>query len=159
MTAKTCILILGVLLSAALCKAEDVCPWINATTVVDVPDPAVSDVQSAVTNGGDTCTFRYRKSDFFYSVRIAIHTAAGDSQDVAANATQCASGGTPLAGIGNEAVLCNAGPRGARVVGRVRDRIFVVNVSVKTAHGSTEMAKLLGDMATMMAEQVAGNLF
>lgn len=159
MTARICILILGVLLSAVLCKAEDVCPWINTATVTDVPYPTASDVQSVVTKDGNTCTFHYRKAELLYSVQIVIHTIVVNGRDVAANAMQCVSGGTPLAGIGNEAVLCSAGAHGERVVGRVRGRIFVVDVRVKTARGSTETTKSLGDMATMMSEQVAGNLF
>ena len=62
-TVKIGLVTLGVLLSAALCRAEGTCPWINTATVVDAPDPAVSDVQSTVTNDGNTCAFHYRKAD------------------------------------------------------------------------------------------------
>lgn len=159
MTAKIWIVTLGALLFSALCKAQDVCPWINTATVIDGPDPAVSDVQSIVTDGGKTCMFHYRKSGLLYNMQIAVHPLVGNAKDEAANAAKCKAAKTSLAGIGNEAALCSTGAHGERVVGRVRDRVFVVDVSVKTGHGSNETAKALGDMATLMAEQVAGNLF
>ena len=159
MTAKAAILALGMLLSASLCKAQDVCTWVTTATVIDAPDPAVSDVQTVVTNAGNICTFHYRKADSLYNVQITIHTASGNSGDMAASEKQCGSDKTALTGIGNEAVLCGTGARGERVVGRVRDQVFVVNVSVKAAGDPTETAKSLGDKATLLAEQVAGNLF
>ncbi len=159
MTAKICFLTLLILLSASLCKAQDVCTWVTTATVIDAPDPAVSDVQTVVADAGNTCTFHYRKADSLYNVQITIHTASGDNGDMAASEKQCGSDKTSLTGIGNEAVLCSTGARGERVVGRVRDQIFVVNVSVKAARDSNETAKSLGDKATLLAEQVAGNLF
>jgi hypothetical protein len=159
MTARAAILALGMLLSASLCKAQDVCTWVTTATVIDAPDPAVSDVQTAVTNGGNICTFHYRKADSLYNVQITIHTSSDNSGDMAASEKQCGSDKSALTGIGNEAVLCSTGAREERVVGRVRDQIFVVNVSVKAARDSTEMAKSLGDKAMLLAAQVAGNLF
>jgi hypothetical protein len=64
-----------------------------------------------------------------------------------------------LTGIGTEAALCSTGASGEPVVGRVCDRIFVVSVRIKTTRGSTETTKSHGNIATMMADQVAGNLF
>lgn len=150
---------LGLLLSAALCGAQDTCPWINAATVIDAPNASVSDVQGSVANNGNLCAFHYRKADDFYNVQIAIHAAAGNSSDMAADEARCKSGKMDLPHIGNEAVLCSTGAHGERVIGRVRDKIFVINIDVKAGHDSTDRTKSLGDMATMMAAQVAGNLF
>ncbi len=159
MMTKVCILALGILASTALCEAEDVCPWINAATVIDAPGSSVRSVQSIVAGGGDTCVFHYQKADGFYSVEIAIRTATGSNRDMAAPETRCTSDKITLTGIGNGAVLCGIGAHGEQVIGRVRDKIFTINVDVKTEHHSTEMTKSLSDRAIMMAAQVAGNLF
>lgn len=158
-TAKVGIVTLGVLLSAALCRAEGTCPWINTATVIDAPDSAVSDVQSSVANDGNMCVFHYRKADRLYSVQITIHTTVDAIRGMAADETQCQSNKMALAHIGNEAVLCSTSAHGERLIGRVRDQIFMVNVDVKTKQSSADLNKSLGDMATMMAAQVAGNLF
>jgi hypothetical protein len=159
MKRKVGILIAGILLSAVLGNAEETCPWINTATVIDAPDSSVNEVQSTVANGGDSCLFHYRKADRLYSMQVKIRTAAGNDHGIAADEAQCRSGKTALAGIGNEAVLCSTGAHGERVVGRVRDKIFIIDVDVRVEHGSTEMTKSLGDIATLMAEQVAGSLF
>jgi hypothetical protein len=159
MSVKISILTLGMLLSAALCKAQGLCPWINTATVVDAPDPTVSEVQSSVANDGDTCVFHFRKADSVYSVQIAIHAAAGNGRDMAADEAQCKSDKVTLAHIGNEAILCSTGAHAERAIGRVRDKIFVITIDAKGEHGSAGTAKPLRDMASLFAGQVAGNLF
>ena len=150
---------LGVILSAALCAAQGSCPWVNAATVVDAPDSTVSDIQTSVADAGNLCTFRYRKSDGLYNVQIAVRAAAGDGHETAADEAQCKSAKMPLPHIANEAVLCSTGAHRERVIGRVRDKIFIVNVDARIEHGSTDTEKSLGAMATLIAGQVAGNLF
>jgi len=156
MSAKISIFALGILFCAPLCKAQEVCPWINTATVIDAPDPAVGDVQSAVSDNGNLCTFRYRKADLTYSVQVTIHAASGNG--IAANQKQCKAAKTTLNAIGNEAFLCSS-EHESQAIGRVRDKIFVVDVKVKTAEGPANSTRSLADMATLFAEQVAGNLF
>ena len=152
-------LLLGTLLSPVLCRAQDGCPWINTATVIDAPNPAVSDLQGVVTNEGDKCQFHFWKQGLLYSVQIAIYPSTGGGKDTAKAGARCEAAKTPLTGIGNEASLCNTGTGGERVIGRVRNRMFVVDLSVKSVAGSSHNAELANDMATMIAKQVAGNLF
>ena len=62
---------------------------------------------------------------------------------------KCGSDAKPLKAIGNEAVVCTA-ERGQRVIGRVRDQAFVINLIAPNATAET---------AKKAAEIVAGNLF
>lgn len=158
-TIKVALAALGVLSSTVLCKAEDTCPWITTATVINAPDPSVSDVQTAVTNNGNSCVFHYRKADSLYSVQIAIRVTSDAAPSIAHDAAQCKSDKTDLPAIANEVILCSTSAHAERLVGRVRDQIFTINVDVKTKQSSADLTKSLSDMATMMAKQVAGNLF
>ncbi len=67
---------------------------------------------------------------------------------------------TALHGIGNEAVVCAGGGHGGnmseQVIGRVRDRVFVVRVAT---NDKTVAPASLREEARSAAAQVAGNLF
>lgn len=62
---------------------------------------------------------------------------------------KCGSDAKPLKAIGNEAAVCTA-ERGQRVIGRVRDQAFVINLIAPNA---------TVDTAKRAAEIVSGNLF
>jgi hypothetical protein len=81
--------------------------------------------------------------------------------EFASRAGQCGSDPAPVQAIGNEAVLCSpdegkSGKRAAQLVGRVRNRIFIVLLS--TTDSSTALS-VLREKARTVGEQVAGNLF
>ena len=73
---------------------------------------------------------------------------------------RCGAHGTSLKAIGNEAVACDLGKKNKRlserVVGRVRDRLFVIDLNVEDP--SITQSELR-EKARATAEIVAGNLF
>ena len=123
------------LLLAASCCAENVCPWLNAATAAGVlGGPVTALVSPAV------CEFVRPQSTLHIEVR----------KKPAAVEAKCESKGTPLKGIGNEALECSTVGR-EMVIGRVRDQRFVVWIQ------SSDPA--VRESARKVAEQVAGNLF
>ncbi len=154
-------MLLGTSLSPALCRAQAVCPWINAVTAVDAPSgtPVPAD-QIAVSK--NECRFHYQDDGVAYELWVIVQETENGSKNMEMKEAECTSKTTALRGLGNEAVMCAADRRslrGEQVIGRVRNEVFVINVAVKTHRSSVELTKSLDDMATMMAEQVAGNLF
>lgn len=124
------------LLLPAIGAAAETCPWINAATAGGVLG---GEVTATVTP--DTCTF----------VRPGSELRIGVQPKDAAHAVTCGPGPSPLKAIGNEAVICTEG-RTAKVVGRVRDKIFTITVT-------SSKPDTLREKALRVAEQVAGNLF
>jgi hypothetical protein len=49
--------------------------------------------------------------------------------------------------------------RGEQVIGRVRDRLFIVTVSSTMAQDPSAARQLLQEKASTIAEQIAGALF
>lgn len=154
-------MLLGTSLSPALCRAQAVCPWINAVTATDAPSGS-SVPADQITVSKNECRFDYQEDGVAYELRVIVQETENGSKDMERKEGECTSKATALRGLGNEAVLCGADRHsspGEQVIGRVRDKVFVVDVSVKAGRGSNAKAKSLGDMATMIADQVAGNLF
>jgi hypothetical protein len=81
---------------------------------------------------------------------LTIEIATG--QDLAPYLAKCGSQAFPLKAIGNEAFACSMA-NGERVIGRVRDQIFVVTIVTDEAPAA------LREKARKAAEQVAGNLY
>ena len=99
-----------------------------------------------------TCVFTSAHSE----LRIAVETMDPPHSEYMKQAEQCGAGTTPLKAIGNEAVVCSPNARAARVVGRVRNRIFTILI---TTTDSSTASDLLREKAHAVAEQVAGILF
>ncbi len=128
--------------------AGERCPWLNAATAAGVlGGPARATVTPA------SCEFARQGGATRTTLRIEV-VAAG-----AAHA-RCGSGATALKAIGNEAQACawreQRGWTAEQVVGRVRDRAFVVRVGTDDAAAAPGA---LREKAIRVAEQVAGILF
>jgi hypothetical protein len=89
-------------------------------------------------------------------LRIGVQTMDPPRSEYTSQAAECGSNTMPLKAIGNEAVVCSPDARSARVVGRVRNRIFTVFVSTTDPSATPD---LLREKARAVGEQVAGNLF
>jgi hypothetical protein len=91
-------------------------------------------------------------------LRIQVHTMGDSEKTYQSYAKRCGARGTPLKAIGNEALLCDPRSKGApeQVIGRVRDRVFVVELSVTDP---SIKPPALREQATSAAQIVAGNLF
>lgn len=158
-------LLLGLLLTPASGLAQQaVCPWVNKATVVDAPD--IHDAATAadtvmVSDGGNNCSFHFQNNDVSYILEVTIKMLPEEDTNIIAAESKCVGEKTPLRGIGNEAVACAINmhtTRGEQVAGRVRDKLFIINIT-STAKESPSVRDLLCERATLIAEQVAGNLF
>lgn len=176
------IALFAVLFSAAgvTCHAKEMCPWINdataagflhgdvTTTVTrtatgaDKAEAAGATVTgTSVTVGDATCEFAHRDAlGGVTRLRIELVTMANVEAGFHAFRGRCGADSQPVRAIGNEAVVCGAasavrGGVAEQVVGRVRERAFVVSIS---ADGGGDQATLR-ETTLRVAEQVAGFLF
>jgi hypothetical protein len=93
-------------------------------------------------------------------LQIKVRTMGEPQKMFATYAAQCGAHAVPLKAIGNEATACRLKGKDGRpyeqVVGRIRDRIFVLELSI----GDPSMTPaMLQEKARSTAEIVAGNLF
>jgi hypothetical protein len=152
----------GVLLLAIAClppigEAAEMCPWLNAATAGGFLGGAITDLTVKRAKVGDdaACNFIRHEGSLVLELRIEVETMLSPAKDFASYAARCHSSAVPLKAIGNEALACN--DEGAeQVVGRVRNRAFLVRIS--TSDGSSQPSALR-DKARKVAEQVAGILF
>jgi hypothetical protein len=179
------------LLLPALCRAEDVCLWLNAATAGGVLEGAVTTTVSrantnapslptpnAKSSAGPTsanpsnpsysskaiddadCVFVRQPGSFAGELQIDVRTMNEPGKEFAAYAARCGAHPIPLKAIGNEAVACTlngkTGQTSEQVVGRVRNRAFIVLLSTSD---SSMTQSSLREKARRVAEQVAGNLF
>jgi hypothetical protein len=152
----------ALLVCPALCKAEARCPWLNVATASGALNgPALMSVQQAADNG-TTCMFQYRNKSAVYNLRISVSDVKDASKGAAPYEDQCASMGEPLRAIGNEAVMCAANKghsHGEQVIGRVRDKIFILVLSTSARNDPSMSGEVVKDKLENLAEQVAGSLF
>jgi hypothetical protein len=165
------------------CHAKEMCPWINeqtaagflkgdvtatvthASTGADKAAVAAATVTGiSATIGDATCEFAHRDaSGGVTRLRIEVVTMGDVAAAFPAYRGRCGTSGQPVRAIGNEAEVCSMAPagRGAgvgvgeQVVGRVRERAFVVSI----AAGAGADQATLRETTLRVAEQVAGFLF
>jgi hypothetical protein len=105
------------------------------------------------------CAF-HRQSPIPGELRIKVKTMSEPAKAYQSYAARCGAHGAPLKAIGNEAMACDLGKKANRrseqVVGRVRDRLFVIDLSVQDP---SITQSVLREKAAAAAEIVAGNLF
>ena len=120
------------------------CPWLNAATAAGVLGGPVNATFSRA-----NCDFIRQDGPVVHSLRIEV-----------GNVAQCSGNATPLRAIGNEAVACSYdgknGQLAEQVVGRVRERAFLVRMST---NDRSVRSSVLREKARNIAEQVAGILF
>jgi len=148
-----------------LCRAESICPWLNQATASGVLGGAASSSVETGSTGQAVCAFHFQKGDTAYDLRIRVERMKDYSKEFDLYQKTCGSQKLPLAAIGNEATLCEIEGRkkksaqGEQVVGRVRDRAFIVSVSTSGTNDRSMTRDVLKQKASGVAEQVAGALF
>jgi hypothetical protein len=148
---------------AASCKAQAHCAWLNDATASGVLNGPVSlDLESAP-DDENICVFTNLKTAKDYStLRIMVQPLKDVNNAVVFHKSLCTSAPVALKAIGNEAISCSADvgySRGEQVIGRVRDRLFIVTVSSTIAQDPSATRRLLQEKARTIAEQIAGALF
>jgi hypothetical protein len=147
------------------CSAESVCPWLNAATASGVLEGSATVEVSNPGVGIETCVFRFQDGSLNNVLRITvvrINHSESSKDEMKSYEAGCTSSQAPLKALGNEAALCvsNAGlSRGELVVGRVRNNIFMVTISTRTADAAEAVQNNLAEKAQVIAKQVAGSLF
>jgi len=152
------LLLMLLLALPAIGGAAETCPWLNAATAGGVLGGAVTGLTVKRATAGDdaSCDFVRREGSLALELRIEVETMRSPAKDFASYAARCHSPTAPLKAIGNEALACSDGQLAEQVVGRVRDRAFIVRIS--TTDRSAQPTDLR-DEARKVAEQVAGILF
>jgi len=154
----------GLAAVCATCRAQDAhCAWLNVATASGVLNgPVTLDLETAP-DDQTICVFTNLKTAKDYSaLRLMVQPLKDVTNAVASHESLCTSRPAPLKAIGNEAVSCSADvgySRGEQVIGRVRDRLFIVTVSSTMAQDPLMTRQLLKEKARMIAEQLAGALF
>jgi hypothetical protein len=154
----------GTFATPSPCLAEVQCPWLNAATAAGVLGGEVQANVAALTPQGDTtCEFKRAEHSAAFTLAIAVHTMALPSKDFATYLARCSGTAVSLKGIGNEAVQCvprnSSSDGGEQIIGRVRDRAFVIDLKRSPTRQPTSSASGLSEEARNVAEQVAGALF
>lgn len=157
------IVIVGSIIHPQPCSAEAPCPWLNAATAGGVLG---GDVQFTITNvtpqGDATCHFTRKQDASNLTLTIDVHTVALPSKDFPTYLAQCAEA-LPLKAVGNEAFQCI--PKGGstngeeQVIGRVRDRVFILTVNANSTKQLTPAKTALSQETRNLSEQIAGALF
>jgi hypothetical protein len=154
----------GLVFALTTCRAEQGhCPWLNDATASGVLNGPVTLNLETAPEDQTICVFtNLRTAKDYSALRIMVQPLTDVTKAVASRESQCTSPAAALKAIGNEAVSCSADvgySRGEQVIGRVRDRLFIVTVISTMAHDPLMTRPLLQAKARMIAEQVAGALF
>ena len=124
------------------------------------PRALTPEVAGYAGNGMDDsdCTF-LRQPPIAGALRIQVRTLSTPAKEFASYKARCSPHAVPLQAIGNEvlpAISKKSGRLSEQVVGRVRERAFVIRLRIDDASISQS---LLREKAQKVAETVAGNLF
>jgi len=155
--------VLGGAVSATVSQANAHAPKLQTANAKSSAGPlsANPSVTGYAGNGMDDsdCSF-VRQPPSAGSLRIEVRTMSKPAREFALYTARCGPHAVPLQAIGNEAFACDrkekSGQLSEQVVGRVRERSFVVRLSMNDASISQS---LLREKAQKVAEMVAGNLF
>lgn len=105
------------------------------------------------------CSFVWHPGPVAAELRILVRTMSDPKKDFVPYVGRCGSNATPLKAVGNEAFACTLGGKRGKVVkqivGRVRDRVFVVRLSTNQPSAENVSA----EHVRKAADIVAGNLF
>src|SRR5271168_2927620 len=106
---STLVLVALVLLLPAICQAKESCPWLNDATALGVLEVGTTSSPPALVEVTATaCEFTYRGTTAFRSLRITVQQPKDPIQALNLRKSECRSGSSALAAIGNEAVMCLA---------------------------------------------------
>ncbi|MGA7926051.1 MAG: hypothetical protein WCA20_08650 [Candidatus Sulfotelmatobacter sp.] len=158
------LLLLGLaMFMPAVCHAQAMCPWINVATVRGIVGGAVTATVKISEHGFGICNFSGQQRAAVHELRISVNFMTDVPKQFPIYLAQCPPKSTPLPAIGNEAVMCSIQGKGEEyaeiVVGRVRDRAFVVSVSSSIQNDPSMTQETRRERASLVAEQVAGILF
>jgi hypothetical protein len=157
-------LAVGLLCSPVLCKAQAaVCPWMNQATASGLTGVALNAPVLTGASPSIACTYRAQEKGEVTTLEISVIQMSDPATQYATYRAKCRPPGVPLTAIGNEALLCRADrspqSHAERVVGRVRNRAFIITLSTNVRFKPPFGRDTMEDRTKAVAEQVAGFLF
>ncbi len=151
------------MLLPTVCHGQAKCPWINEATARGILGGAVTLTAKVSDHGDGVCEFSRQQGALVHQLRVSVDIMTDIPKQFPMYLAQCPPKSTPLRAIGNEAVMCSIQGKGdqsaERVVGRVRDQVFVVSVSSSAQDDPSMTREMRREKANLVAEQVAGILF
>lgn len=106
------------------------------------------------------CTFVRQTGPAAAELRIEVRTMSEPGKEFGSSIRRCGNRAMPLKVVGSEAAVCalndKAGRLSEQVVGRVRDRAFVIRLSTTDSSMAQSSRR---EKVEKVGEQVAGNLF
>ncbi len=147
-----------------------VCPWLNQATAAGILGGSTTmSVEPADVTTMDNSVCKFHSVQGGESNDLQIDVKMLDNADMAFEAykKQCTSTPTALQAIGNEAYLCTltsekstaATMQSESVIGRVRDRAFIVTLSMGTKLNPPLTKEDIENKVHSVAEQIAGALY
>ncbi len=154
-----------ILLLPVIGMAQDHCPWINKATVEGVLGTAAT--ESVKVDKGPpvttVCRFQAEGTSSTSDLQIDVVQMIDTATEFPIYKAECGAKASPLRAIGNEAEMCSLKTAGmtyaAKVIGRVRDRAFIVLLKMNAGSGRTMTEDMVQEKVGGVAEQVAGSLF
>jgi hypothetical protein len=145
------------------CRAQSKCPWFTESTAHGILNGPPSMTVNLTAPGDGACEFTHQEGATRHQLSILVITMTDIRKQFAAYAAQCTAKSAPLRAIGNEAVLCSiqthTNTYAEKVVGRVREKAFVVTLSSSAEGDPSFTQKMRREKVQLVAEQVAGILF
>jgi hypothetical protein len=152
-----------IVLAPGVCFGQTKCPWIQEATARGILGGAVTANVTIKDNGDGACAFTRQQGDVQRHLSVLVITMTDIPKQYSRYTEQCESKGTPLKAIGNEAVECSIQTQtnlyAEKVVGRVRDRAFIVTVASSLEDDPSMNQETRREKVHLAAEQVAGILF
>lgn len=146
----------------AMCRAQAKCPWISEATARGILGGPVVSTIKLDKSGGGVCDYSRQQGAAAYRLRITVEMMSDIPKQFAAFLVQCPPKSDSLVAIGNEAVVCSVEDKTEghveRVVSRVREQAFIINLSSPTDDAALTPA-LRREKVRLAAEQVSGILF
>jgi hypothetical protein len=156
-------LLLALAMFAPALQAQAKCPWINEATAVGILGGPVAVTTKISEQGNGVCEFSWQQGAVLRQLNVSVNVMTDIPKQFPTYLSQCPPKSTPLRAIGNEAVVCSVRGKGdqyeEKVVGRVRDKAFVVGVSSNVPDDQSMTQETRRKKANLVAEQVAGILF
>jgi hypothetical protein len=155
--------VLGGTVTATVTRPSPKPPEVQPANVASAYGPMSANASATSYSGyrvdDSDCNFD-RQPPATGKLQIQVRTVSEPAKAFVSYTAHCGTRGAPLKAIGNETITCEihekAGRLSEQVVGRVRDRVFVIDLRI-TDRSITQ--DVLREKAQTVAEIVAGNLF
>jgi hypothetical protein len=147
----------------ATARAANNCPWLNEATASGLLGGDAIGAYTVAPGQPSVCTFTQQNQDVTRSLVVAVEIAQAPHARMVTIAQTCGANAVPLNAIGNEAISCapveRKGELRERVIGRVRDQVFIITLASSLKNDPILTRDALKTRSQTAAEQVSGNLF